>query len=219
MRSVNILLASNSPRRRQLLTWTGLTFRASSPVIDETALAAELPGNYVSRLAREKAFAAFKQTNPGEIILAADTIVADGHIILGKPVDREDAFAMLHRLRGKVHQVYTALTLISESSGEISDLCIANVPMREYRETEIESYVASGDPFDKAGAYAIQHSVFSPVINFEDCYTCVMGLPLCHLVRSLQKLNVVVAFDVPRVCQQKVGYCCPVYKQVLEHKV
>src|SRR5512139_1145389 len=109
---------------------------------------------------------------------------------------------MLRQLRGRTHQVYTAITLIDrQANRSITDLGCSDVPMRSYTDEEIEAYIASGDPFDKAGAYAIQHDGFSPVENFAQCYANVMGLPLCHVVRALRQLDVIAPNDVPTLCQ------------------
>ncbi len=123
---------------------------------------------------------------------------------------------MLRRLRGRTHQVYTAITLIDlQTDRSITDLACSDVPMRNYTDEEIEAYIASGDPFDKAGAYAIQHDGFRPVENFAHCFANVMGLPLCHVVRSLRQLGVDVPNDVPTLCQAYIRYECPVFESIL----
>ena len=214
----SILLASNSPRRKELLGWTGLVFSVHAEDIDETVLEGESPCTYVSRLALQKAQAAAKRT-PGKLILAADTTVADGDEILGKPVDREDAKRMLLQLRGHVHWVHTALTLIdAEKSESISELCTTPVEMREYTNAELERYLDTNDPLDKAGAYAIQHSEFHPVIHMSGCYASVIGLPLCHLVRGLRKLGADDLSAIPTACQKNLRYDCPVTRQILNQK-
>jgi septum formation protein len=213
-----IILASNSPRRRELLGWTGWTFQVSPVDIDETPLPGEAPGVYVSRLARAKAEAgaSLAQAQSGCLILAADTIVADGTRLLGKPSGPDEAVEMLVKLRGRSHQVYTAIHLISTGDGlTTADLCCANVPMRAYTTDEISAYVNTGDPLDKAGAYAIQHAGFHPVENFHGCYACVVGLPLCHLTRSMVRLGFSPLNDVPAACQANLNYQCPVFAAVL----
>jgi septum formation protein len=211
-----IILASNSPRRRELLAWTGWTFQVSPVDIDETPRLGEAPGVYVSRLARAKAEAGAAHAQPGCLVFAADTIVADDHGLLGKPSAADEAVEMLLRLRGRVHQVYTAIHLISTPDGlSTADRCCANVPMRDYALDEISEYVKTGDPLDKAGAYAIQHAGFHPVENFEGCFACVVGLPLCHLVRSMARLGFSPVNDVPAFCQANLNYHCPVYLAVL----
>jgi MAF protein len=211
----SLVLASSSPRRRELLALTGWKFEVRPADIDESPQVGELPADYVLRLAVGKARAA-AQSAPGQVILAADTTVADGSVLLGKPADRSAAVAMLGQLRGRVHQVYTALAVQSPDSGPIlNDLCASNVPMRAYTPAEIEAYAATGDPLDKAGAYAIQHAGFHPVEGFSGCFASVMGLPLCHLTRTLKKMGIFPPVDVPTVCQRHLGYACPVFQSVL----
>ncbi len=213
----SILLASNSPRRKELLGWTGLVFSVRAVDIDETVLEGESPSTYVSRLALQKAQAAAERT-PGQLILAADTTVADGAEILGKPVDREDAKRMLIQLRGHVHWVHTALTLIDAEGKIISELCTTPVEMREYTDAELERYLDTNDPLDKAGAYAIQHVEFHPVVHMTGCYASVIGLPLCHLVRGLRKLGIDDLSAIPAACQKNLRYDCPVTQQILNEK-
>jgi septum formation protein len=215
-----ILLASNSPRRQQLLAWTAWQFITCPVPVDETPFAAEKPANYVRRLAESKGRAALAQAGPDTFVLAADTIVVDGGELLGKPGDAGEASAMLVRLRGHVHQVLTALSVFAPPDWRhYSDLCIASVPMRNYSDEEIARYVASGDPMDKAGAYAIQNPGFHPVTDFNGCYACVVGLPLCHLLRTLKKAgfpqDAPVPLGVPGACQANLDYVCPVTQKIL----
>ncbi|NMB91175.1 MAG: septum formation protein Maf [Chloroflexi bacterium] len=210
-----ILLASGSPRRRQILAWSGWSFDVAPVGIDETPYPEERPESYVLRLAETKARAAAALVAPGVLILAADTTVADGIDILGKPADARQAADMLARLRGRTHQVYTALALFSPQQERlVTDLCGTDVHMRAYNQAELEAYVASGDPLDKAGAYAIQHAGFHPVEDFRGCYACVMGLPLCNLARLAAKLGLNPALDAPLVCQGNLRYDCPVFQAV-----
>jgi septum formation protein len=160
--TMTLILASNSPRRRQLLALAGWDFIVSVADVDESPLPNESPADYVIRLAETKARAITADAD--QIILAADTTVVDGSDILGKPRDDAEAIAMLTRLRGRTHQVYTGIALLRVSDGLLlKDLCVTDVPMREYSDEEMRVYVATGDPLDKAGAYAIQHPGFSPV--------------------------------------------------------
>jgi predicted house-cleaning NTP pyrophosphatase (Maf/HAM1 superfamily) len=123
---------------------------------------------------------------------------------------------MLSRLRGRIHHVYTALAIHDVETGRLeTDLCVTRVPMRDYSDLEIEQYVDTGDPLDKAGAYAIQHPGFHPVIGLRGCYACVVGLPLCHLQRSLGKFSLAPLEDVPRACQAALSYECPVFSEIL----
>lgn len=209
-----LVLASNSPRRRQLLALTGLTFVVSVGDVDESQLEHETPSEYVLRLAEKKAGAI--QADADQIVLGSDTTVVDGMDILGKPADEAEAVEMLTRLRGRTHQVYTGVALLRMSDGLLlKDLCVTDVPMRDYSDEEIRAYVATGDPLDKAGAYAIQHPDFHPVASVHGCYTSVMGLPLCHVTRMLRELGLETRSDVPEGCQQLLDYRCLLYEKIL----
>jgi septum formation protein len=213
---LKITLASNSPRRRQLLGWLGIDFETRPADIDESPLPGELPQPYVLRLAESKARAAAQRGQPDRLVLAADTIVADGATLLGKPVDAADARRMLAALRGRVHQVHTALALLDPQNGAlVTGLCSSDVPMRAYSDAEMDAYVASGDPLDKAGAYAIQNAAFHPVEHFSGCNASVMGLPMCHLLRMLRRLGTAPQADVPRICRENLNYDCPISEAVL----
>lgn len=210
-----IWLASGSPRRRELLGLTGLAFQAWPADLDEAQQPGESPIEYVHRLAVEKARAVESQAGDGSLLLAADTIVVDRGEVLGKPVDRSEAVRTLERLRGRTHQVYTAIAVYQAGAQLLTDVCVTDVPMRAYRDAEIQAYVDTGDPFDKAGAYAIQNGAFHPVDELAGCYANVVGLPLCHLMRTLAKLGRLLPADMPQRCQQHLRYNCPVYQQVL----
>jgi len=219
----HLTLASSSPRRRELLSLFEIPFEVRPAHIDETPRPNELPQEYVQRLAKEKAESLITNyklhkdvISNWRIVIAADTTVTLDEEIIGKPGEAAEAIEMLKKLRGRTHQVCTAITLINLDTGEsIHELCSSDVPMRNYSDEEIKAYVASGDPLDKAGAYAIQHNGFRPVENFSHCYASVMGLPLCHLTRALRKFKVELCVDVPLKCQQFNSYQCPVYKEIL----
>jgi len=209
-----LILASNSPRRRQLLALTGLPFVVSVADVDESQLANEKPADYVLRLAETKARAVHADVD--QVILAADTTVVDGSDILGKPVDEAEAVGMLTRLRGHSHQVYTGVALLRASDGLLlKDLCVTDVPMRDYSDEEIHAYVATGDPLDKAGAYAIQHPEFHPVARMEGCYASVMGLPVCHVILQMRKMNLQPNTDFFAGCETILEYQCPVSNAIL----
>lgn len=211
-----ILLASNSPRRRELISLGNWSFSISVSNVDESLRAGETPGDYVRRLADSKARAAIGNAGPEHIIVAADTAVVDDDMILGKPKDMADAAQMLQRLRGHTHQVYTGLSVLEMKNGRsINEVCVTDVPMRNYSDEEISLYVQTGDPLDKAGAYAIQHARFQPVENMGGCFASVMGLPLCHLTRALRKLHVTPDADIPNNCQTYLHYQCPVSHAIL----
>ena len=151
-----------------------------------------------------------------QIILAADTTVVDGGDILGKPKDNVEAFAMLTRLRGHTHQVYTGVALLRLSDGLLlKELSVTDVPMRNYSDEEIHAYILTGDPLDKAGAYAIQHPRFKPVASMSGCYAGVMGLPLCHVIRMMRKMEAPPHADAPVKCQTLLEYHCPVSRAIL----
>jgi len=220
--SVNatIRLASASPRRRELIKLLGLPVETTSADIDEVPLSGEQADEMAKRLSREKALAAARSFHTPHsafrILLASDTVVSLDGEPLGKPRDAAEARSMLQRLRGRTHQVYTAITLLDPQTDQsITELACSDVPMRAYTDDELEAYIASGDPFDKAGAYAIQHNGFSPVKNFAQCYANVMGLPLCHVVRALRQLGVEISNDVPALCQVYIRYECPVFEKIL----
>ena len=161
-----LVLASNSPRRKDLIALAGLPFEILVANVDETPRANESPRNYVVRLAEEKARASFLRADASQVVLAADTTVVDADALLGKPADPSEAKRMLRQLRGRVHQVYTGIAALRVSDGHlVRDVCVTDVPMRDYSDAEIEAYVATGDPLDKAGAYAIQHAQFQPVAS------------------------------------------------------
>jgi MAF protein len=213
---LGMLLASQSPRRCELLTLLGWDFSVAPAEVDETVRPAERPGDYVRRLAVAKAEAVTGLANPGWLVVGSDTAVVDGDEILGKPVDNQAAVAMLHRLRGRSHQVFSAVAVIESGTGRThSDVCVTDVPMRAYRDEEIHAYVATGDPLDKAGAYAIQHRGFRPVTNLAGCFANVMGLPLCHLVRTMREFGLAPSGEVPNRCQGAIQYQCPVYGTIL----
>ena len=211
---VTLILASNSPRRRQLLALAGWEFIVSVSDVDESQYENESPADYVLRLAETKACTV--KADADQLILAADTTVVDGSDILGKPGDGAEATAMLTRLRGRTHQVYTGVALLRTSDGLLlTDLCVTDVPMRSYSDAEIQAYVATGDPLDKAGAYGIQHSGFRPVASMDGCYASVMGLPLCHVTRLMRMMSCRPITNVPVSCQNLLEYECSIYGSIL----
>jgi septum formation protein len=216
VRKSYLVLASNSPRRRDLLALGAWTFQIQPADVDESRLPGEAPAAYVLRLAEEKARACAESAEAGQIMVGADTAVVDGDDILGKPANKTEAAQMLRQLRGRVHQVYTGIALFRIPDGKtITDLCVTSVPMRTYSDEEIDGYAATGDPLDKAGAYAIQNAAFHPVERMAGCYASVMGLPLCHLTRSLRKLGLEPESDISVECQAALKYECPVTEAIL----
>lgn len=209
-----IVLASNSPRRKQLLALAGWPFLVKPVDVDESPQEGEAPRTYTLRLAEEKAFVADQNASPNTIIITSDTTVADQKDVLGKPVDENHAVTMLTRLRGRSHLVYTAVAVLYQ--GEIfTDIGETEVTMRNYSDDALQAYVASGDPMDKAGAYAIQHTGFHPVANLVGCYANVMGLPVCHLARLLTRLGIAHDPILPQACQQALQHECHVFSGIL----
>jgi MAF protein len=211
-----LVLASNSPRRRELLALGGWMFHVRPAEVDETPRRREAPGKYVLRLAESKARACAAAAHDDVTVVAADTTVAIDGDILGKPGGMAEATEMLRRLRGRTHQVHTGIGVLRVADGTyLSGLCSTDVPMRPYSDEEIETYVATGDPLDKAGGYAIQHAGFHPVEALAGCYASVMGLPLCHLTRLLRQLGAPPKNDIAAECQSALQYGCPVYDSIL----
>ena len=211
-----LILASNSPRRRQLLALGGWMFGLDIADVDEIRLPAEAPADYVRRLAKAKARAVLPRAREEHIIIGADTTVVIDGDVLGKPVDGQDARQMLTRLRGRTHQVFTGISILRASDGKVwTEVVITDVPMRAYSDEEIELYIESGDPMDKAGAYGIQNPNFQPVESMAGCYASVMGLPLCSLSVLLRHAGVPPRADVARNCQATLNYQCPVYRSFL----
>ena len=178
---LSLILASSSPRRKELLTQLGIPFEISVPEVDEHCA---LPGpDAVRALSRRKAEAAARM-NPGRYVLAADTLVCIHGQTLGKPRDPEDAKRMLRLLSGNTHQVYTGVTVISPEGTLLTDVDHSDVTFALMDDRMIEDYVATGEPLDKAGAYGIQGRASLFVSRLEGSYSGVMGLPLA-LVRQL----------------------------------
>jgi MAF protein len=216
MPTPTLLLASNSPRRKQLLALGGWEFTSAPADVDESVLPGEMPREYVLRLAEAKARTSAQQAEANQVVVGSDTTVVIGGDILGKPADFGEAESMLRRLRGRTHQVFTGIAVFSVADGKLAtDLCITDVPMRDYSDDEIRAYVLTGDPLDKAGAYAIQHPGFQPVARMEGCFSSVMGLPHCHLARLLKEFGLTPGADLPVNCQAFLKYQCPVFPSIL----
>ena len=182
---MEIILASQSPRRKELLTRIGLTFRISSPDVDETVEPGLSPADTVETLSLRKARAAAKNARPDELIIAADTVVALDDDVLGKPRDGDDAFAMLSALSGREHRVYTGVTVL-RGDRAVTEHEETAVAFRELSPDEIRGYIATGEPLDKAGAYGIQGVGALLVSGIRGDYSNVMGLPVFRLGRILR---------------------------------
>jgi len=185
-----LILASQSPRRRELLTTAGILFAVRAREVEEVRAPVEAPDAYVRRLARAKAEAAWE--NRDEIVLGADTIVVLdvvlGQEVLEKPRDAADARAMLRRLAGREHTVITGICLRHPGGVQV-DSTATRVRFAPLTDAEIDAYVASGEPMDKAGAYAIQGLASKFVERVEGCYFNVIGLPLSQVYRYLKTLE------------------------------
>ena len=181
-----IVLASASPRRAELLEAAGIAFDVAPADVDETAHAGESPETYVRRVARAKA-CAIGQRLPHRVVLAADTTVVVGGEMLGKPADEEDAKRMLRLLSGRVHEVMTAVALHrgAEGSPQVA-LSRTDVEFAALSEQEIAWYVATGEPRDKAGAYAIQGYASRFVTRIAGSYSNVVGLPIALVYEMLE---------------------------------
>jgi septum formation protein len=176
---MRLILASASPRRRELLTNAGWNFEVIPSAVDEAPLAGESPENYTRRVARHKALDVASKLLPGCIVLGADTVVVSDGEILGKPRDPADAVRMLRILSGVSHRVITGVCL-ARPPAEVLALTheTTRVTFRTLDESEIADYVASGEPLDKAGAYGIQGLASKFVTRIEGCYFNVVGLPV-----------------------------------------
>ncbi len=179
-----LVLASQSPRRSEILRQAGIPFVVRASAVDETPLAGEGPDDYVRRLAEWKARAV--EAAPGETILAADTTVVVEGEMLAKPADALDAVRMLRLLAGRRHEVLTGICL-KRDAGLVVDRAVTEVWFTAMSEPEIAEYVASGEPMDKAGAYAIQGLASKYIERIEGCYFNVVGLPVALVYRHLRQ--------------------------------
>ena len=185
-----LILASASPRRRELLTQAGLKFTVAAANLNENLLPDEAAAAYVQRLAQEKAQSVWNAHQSSDtlddplMVLGADTcVVCDGHI-LGKPADTTDARRMLELLSGRTHAVLTGLAVISGRK-IVRDVEVTQVTFNQLNDREIAQYIANGEPLDKAGAYAIQGYAARWIPRIEGCYFNVMGLPIARTVALL----------------------------------
>ena len=181
-----LILASKSPRRAELLATAGIPFTVRAREVEEIRTPGEPPDDYARRLARAKAESAWEERN--EIVLGADTIVVVDQYVLEKPRDASEARAMLRRLSGREHTVITAICL-RHSGGAQVDSSATRVRFTPLTDSEIAAYVATGEPMDKAGAYAVQGLASKFVERIEGCYFNVIGLPLSQVYRYLKSLE------------------------------
>ncbi len=197
-----LILASGSPRRRELLSQAGLVFTVAAADINEDLLPNEAAAAYVQRLAEEKAQAIWNDHRSADaledplIVLGADTcVVCDGHI-LGKPKDSADARCMLELLSGRTHAVLTGLAAVAADK-TVRDVEITQVTFNQIANAEIAQYISSGEPLDKAGAYAIQGYAARWIPRIEGCYFNVVGLPIARTIALLAEVQAAPAIDHP----------------------
>jgi MAF protein len=196
---VSFVLASGSPRRRELLTNLGFDFEVVPSTIDEDAFSGGRPEALTRRIARAKAEDVSARC-PDAVVLAADTTVVLRGSVLNKPRDAAEAREMLTELRDRTHRVITAVCVVPLVKRSRVEHVVTTVRMRPYIDPEIEASIARGDPFDKAGAYAIQDPVFAPVGSYDGCYCNVVGLPLWIALRMVADAD---------VAQPKSGFMPP----------
>lgn len=209
IKRVKIVLASQSPRRREMLAWLALPAELTHTDVDETPHDGEPPSTTAMRLAVAKVHAV-EPTDNDAWILGADTVVDLNGISLGKPTDPAEACTMLRQLRERSHAVHTAIALYHPQTCQMSTRRVTStVQMRGYSDGEIEAYVHTGDPMDKAGAYAIQNSVFRPVAHVDRCYANVVGFPLCAIAALLEAWDLTLTVNIPALCLAHFDYVCP----------
>ncbi len=185
LKDLKLVLASGSPRRSELLRAAGIEFTVRVSDVDETVRPGELPRDYVLRLSRDKARAV---AGEGELVLGADTTVVVINEIIGKPENDADARRMLRSLSGKWHEVLTGLSLVKDTQ-IVSDIALTRVKFAKMSDEEIDWYVATGEPMDKAGAYGIQGCASRFVERIEGSYSNVVGLPVQMVYAMLGKMN------------------------------
>lgn len=194
--SQDIVLASASPRRRELLTQVGINFQVIPSNADETVLAKETPEAHVIRLSCDKAMeVANRPGQTGRWFIGSDTVVVRDDVILGKPADATAAATMLSSLSGRSHRVVSGYAVYDRKSERTLSAAVATrVFFKNLTTREIEGYIATGEPFDKAGSYAIQGIGCFMVPKIEGSYTNVVGLPLCEVISALEELGAIKLF-------------------------
>jgi len=189
---MELILASESPRRSEILGGLGFSVVVDPPEVDETPLPEESPEVYTERLAREKALSVARR-HPSSWVLAGDTAVVDRGAVLGKPVDESDAVSILLRLQGRSHRVFSSLALVPPTTGGErrvrSGVSVTDVTFRTFDREVAEAYARTGEPLDKAGAYGIQGMGGALVEGIRGDYSGVVGLPVPLLVRLLEEVG------------------------------
>jgi nucleoside triphosphate pyrophosphatase len=198
-KGIKLILASTSPRRREILELLKIPFEVRPPKFVETSDGKLSPEEEALLFAREKALS-LKKEFPNSLIIGCDTIVEIDGKKLGKPRDEKEARAMLQTLSGRIHRVLTGLVVMDSQSGEFQEiLSVAQVAMRSLSNQEITEYIASGEPMDKAGAYAVQGIGRKLIDHVEGDYFTVVGLPLRTVAQILSKLGVPISVDVEKI--------------------
>ena len=201
---MTLVLASTSPRRYQILALLGLPFLMVPPASREVLSGARPPAQEALHQARQKA-ASLVSRFPDAVILGSDTLInLDGRLI-GKPSSLDDARAILQRLRGRTHDVVTAVSILHQSKN-VDAVETARVTIRDFTDTELDAYLATGDPLDKAGAYAIQGAGRDLVASLDGDYLAVVGLPLRAVAQGLAKLGCPVTVDVDRLYRERAVF-------------
>lgn len=190
MNSIKLLLASQSPRRRQLLESIGLSFNVIDIDVEELSTQTKIkPTLFVCKNAEKKALAGLQQSKVTEIVIGADTIVTIKNQILGKPKDLEEAYRFLSLLSGKTHKVYTGIALASKNWGVRKNFECTEVTFKKLSKKVISDYLSTKEPYDKAGAYAIQGLGSLLIKNIRGSYTNIMGFPIEIFLSELEKLS------------------------------
>ena len=206
----SIILASGSQRRREIVGALDAAVEIVPSGIDErSASPDEQAEDYVASIAADKTSAVAAKGHPGALVIGADTSVVLGEKILGKPVDEAEALEMLTALRGRLHRVVTAVT-VSRDGMATSSVTSSDVAMREYSDAEMEAFIESGEPFDKAGGYAIQDGGFAPVSQLTGCYLNVVGFPLCEVMRLMTEVGANVGLKQEWRAPERCPSECPV---------
>ena len=209
---IKIILASASPRRKEILSWLLPSYDVMPSDIDETHLPAEDPADYTRRMAYGKMMKRAQLTAEDSVlVIGSDTTVFLENRIFGKPKSAEDAKEILHTLNGKEHLVATAVAMFYRKGGEVQirrTVDKTRVCFRKMTDAEIDGFVESGVPMGKAGAYAIQDRAYHPVDHICGCYTGVMGLPFCHVAAMLAEFGLIDCRDRHGICSRGTGVRC-----------
>lgn len=222
--TTGVILASNSPRRIELIRVFDLPTVGIPPEIDETCFPGEAPDAYSDRVAREKnlMIAASLDKNDPRVVLSGDTVVIFNGRLFGKPADRADAVRMLSELQGKTHLVRSSVVVGRwrlDGLHFIQSVSETRVAMEALSDGKIQSYVDSGDPIGKAGAYAIQNHDFNLIASWDGCYAGVVGFPLCHVDRLLREYSVPPVHPIENACPYRRDGLCSLDCERVQRKM